>query len=99
MPAAIRSRFTFRPTRRRTSFDMSLVGQDVQLIATHYSTRRGARALGPKYQKAPVTPSCRRPGKNHTHQMKEVLFDGYFQLGSRRETETHRMPPSSRKFP
>ena len=38
-PAAIRSRFTFRPTKRRTSSDMGAVGQDVQLNATHCNAR------------------------------------------------------------
>jgi hypothetical protein len=38
-PAAIRSRFTFRPTMNRTSSAMDTVRQDVQLIATHYNAR------------------------------------------------------------
>ena len=40
-PALIRSCCTFRPTNRRTSSDMGIVGQDVHLIATHYNARFG----------------------------------------------------------
>src|SRR5260370_41623620 len=45
-PEAVRSRFTFLPTKSRTSSAMDTVRQDVQLIATHYIARLSFVELG-----------------------------------------------------
>src|SRR5439155_23431362 len=64
MPAASRSRLTFCPAKRRTSFDMGVIGQGVELIAKHYDDARYTRgALGPRALKIEATTDRRRPGK------------------------------------
>ncbi len=56
-PASIRSRCTFRPTICRTSSDMRLIGQAVQLIATHYNAQ-GQSVMGKWHMKSFLGFAC-----------------------------------------